>query len=98
MKYEHAVAATQKSTSGHTDAPEVDINEEDDEDKGSDGTNKRRRQKSSLSAAEEEQKAAGLMEAVLKAHRKLQQLQASCCFCCSQPDPLMLQDSIPYLM
>lgn len=99
MKYDHAVAAAQKSTSGHTDAADDDNDEEEEEDdEGGDRAKKRTKQKSSLSAAEEEQKAAGLVEAVLKAHRKLQQLQASCCYCSPlYPVNDMLQDSISIL-
>ena len=93
MKYDHAVAAAQKSTSGRTGPSTDDDKEEVEEEADSDGSDvakKDSKQTDSISAAEEAQRAADLVEAVRQAHRKLQQLQASRCVihaldeCCRQ--------------
>lgn len=94
VKYDHAVAAAQKSTSGHTGTSDDDTDDGGEDEEGRDGTRRRRTQKDSLLAAEEEQKAAELVLAVLKAQRKLQQLQASCC-CSPLLLPFTLQNRIP---
>lgn len=80
MKYDHAVAAAQQSTSGRTDAAKGNDEEAVEEDaNGSDVANKSSRPTDSTSTAGEAQRAADLVEAMQRAHRKLQQLQASCC-------------------
>ena len=86
-KYEHAMAAAQKSISQHSDRSDDEEEDEEEEEDGDDGDGdagkKKTKQKDSLTAAEKVQQAAELVEAVLKAQRKLQQLQAGCCCCCS---------------
>ena len=83
-KYEHAVAAAQKSISQHSDTSddeEEGAEEEEDDNEDGNGSRNKKIKQDSLSAAEKVQQAAELVEAVLKAQRKLQQLQASSCYC-----------------
>ena len=86
-KYEHAVAAAQKSLAKDTDLTDdkhdSDDDDDDDQDKdqGSDllrpQRKKRKKRRPEESAADKAEKAAGHVQSVLKVHKMLQQVQGS---------------------